>query len=380
MSESISVYAEAKTEYTRQLCQILNPSLQIYFLDLLKLAKEKEQDPKRLLWNFQALLQEIPDWNQDKVLRETEKIQKESNCDYLEELLTAVFVAHTKVLSSIRITTKQKKLQITIPKIDHFLHRTLRETGRLLWGNAFLFADQGPAIERQKNMRQVEALIQEGIQQSIRSLLPVKTILREYLNDEDDDEDDTKPNQAENNDADEADIMEEKSGESVPKNEEKPGKKEETIPIPVPEEESESAPPTESVEEQNLEIKNTTVTTPVKTVVNITKEESSPTAPTAPPSTPIVQPAIDNVITAQPSSQQVSEPPTLVIATEPSVSFTNMDTIFNSDNPELNEIATSPDEEDEEIDHIQTIDGPAENVDDFEEIGSTGGIDFEEIS
>jgi len=69
MSESISVYAEAKTEYTRQLCQILNPSLQIYFLDLLKVAKEKAEDPKRHLWNFQALLQEIPDWNQDKVLR-----------------------------------------------------------------------------------------------------------------------------------------------------------------------------------------------------------------------------------------------------------------------------------------------------------------------
>jgi hypothetical protein len=45
------------------------------------------------------------------------------------------------VLSAIRITTKQKKLQITIPKLDHFVHRTLRETGRLLWNNAFLFAD-----------------------------------------------------------------------------------------------------------------------------------------------------------------------------------------------------------------------------------------------
>ena len=182
--DSINVYAEAKTEYTRQLCQILSPAFQIYFLDLLKVAKDKEPETKRLLWNFQALLQEIPDWNQDKVLRETEKIQRDSNCDYLEELLTAVFIAHTKVLSAIRITTKQKKLQITIPKLDHFIHRTLRETGRLLWNNAFLFAEQGSSMDRQKNMRQVEALIVEGIQQSIRSLLPVKTILREYLNDD----------------------------------------------------------------------------------------------------------------------------------------------------------------------------------------------------
>lgn len=382
MSESISVYAEAKSEYTRQLCQILNPSFQIYFLDLLKLAKEKEQDPKRLLWNFQALLQEIPDWNQDKVLRETEKIQKDSNCDYLEELLTAVFVAHTKVLSSIRITTKQKKLQITIPKIDHFLHRTLRETGRLLWGNAFLFADQGSAIDRQKNMRQVEALIQEGIQQSIRSLLPVKTILREYLNDDDDDEDDVKPSHHENDTTEENDTVEDKPTESASKSDEqllkKEEKEEEAISVKeesvaVPEEEA----PTSVPEDTTQELKNTTPTSSFKSIVNITKEEGPVSTP-AP--TPVAfVPTIDNVITAAPSTQTVEQPPTLVVATEPSVSFTNMDTIFNQDNPELNEIAFSNDE-DEEVTQIQTLDGPAETVDDFEEIESTGGIEFEEIN
>ena len=116
----ISVYGEAKGEYTRQLSIFLTPCLETYFFELLDTTK-KESAPQKVLWNFQNSLQAIPDWNQDRVTRETERIQKDCACDYLEELLTAVFIAHTKVLSAIRLTTKQKKLQITIPKLDHFL-------------------------------------------------------------------------------------------------------------------------------------------------------------------------------------------------------------------------------------------------------------------
>jgi len=183
----ISVYGEAKGEYTRQLCVFLTPCLETYFLELLDEAKKQSPSPSKNLWQFQNLLQSIPDWNQDKVVRETDLIQKDCKCDYLEELLTAVFIAHTKVLSAIRLTTKQKKLQITIPKIDHFLHRVLSDCARSLWTNAYLFAETN-SIEKQKSLRQVSSLIQEAILQAIRGLLPVKSILREYLHDDDEEE------------------------------------------------------------------------------------------------------------------------------------------------------------------------------------------------
>lgn len=187
--QEISVYGEAKGEYTRQLCVFLAPCLETYFLRLLDEARSQAESSQKYLWTFQNLLQCIPDWNQDKVVRETEVIQKDCKCDYLEELLTAVFIAHTKVLSAIRLSTKQKKLQITIPKIDHFLHRVLSECARTLWTNAFLFVDTS-SIEKQKNLRQVSGLIHDSILQAIRGLLPVRTILREYLH-EDDDEGET---------------------------------------------------------------------------------------------------------------------------------------------------------------------------------------------
>jgi hypothetical protein len=361
--DAVNVYAEAKSEYTRQLCQILAPAVQLYFIDLLKIAKEKDSDSRRMLWNFQALLQEIPDWNQDKVLRETERIQRDSNCDYLEELLTAVFIAHTKVLSAIRITTKQKKLQITIPKIDHFLHRTLRETGRLLWGNAFLFAEQGTPIDRQKNMRQVEALIQEGIQQSIRSLLPVKTILREYLNDE-----------AEDGDG-EDDGEEEKSKEEKGEDEVEVKSSQETVAEPQQVKKNEvlalTPEPLAETQPETLDIQ--TSKAEPKSVVNIIKEEA-----------PVVNKVITPILTIPvPPPSTTPALQTLVVDTEPSVSFTNMDTIFDSEHPEENVISESPHMEEEmDIDHVEMVDAPPEPMSDFEELsgGGAGGIEFEEIA
>jgi hypothetical protein len=360
--DSVNVYAEAKSEYTRQLCQILSPAIQLYFLETLKLAKERDTDSRKMLWNFQALLQEIPDWSQDKVLRETEKIIRESNCDYLEELLIAVFIAHTKVLSAIRITNKQKKLNLTIPKLDHFLHRTLRETGRLLWGNAFLFAEQGSPIERQKNMRQVEGLIQEGIQQSIRSLLPVKTILREYLNDEGEEEEEPSHKKKDEKDDDEEEEEEEEVEKKPAKEKEEAVVAEET----VPEVHEEAAEKSEvvSVEPTHAAQEETSVVEPTQApvlhisgsslrngVVSITKEESVPATPMPTP-----------VATQLPNESQV---PTLIVETEPSVSFTNMDTIFDSDNPERNEIAETFSGD---IETIETLNVPPEEMDGCEEL------------
>lgn len=356
---SVNVYAEAKSEYTRQLCQILTPSIQLYFIDILKSIKDKEPDSKRLLWNFQAHLQEIPDWNQDKVIRETEKIQHDSNCDYLEELLTAVFVAHTKVLSAIRMTTKQKKLQLTIPKIDHFLHRTLRETGRILWGNAFLFAEQGSPIERQKNMRQIEALIMDGIQQSIRSLLPVKAILKEYLNnaDEDEDEMEEKPNE----------------GEPVKENEEHVTAQEEIkLPEPLKTEE-------EPVKAQEESIEVPAVTEEVPMVINI--QETIPDNTIIPDST-VLSKSVEEVLNSVSLDQEQGQgqEQTIHVETEPSVSFTNKDTIYHSDNPDDNEIAEAEVEEEVfEIDHIELLDQPPEPIDQYEDLESTGGFEYEEI-
>jgi hypothetical protein len=359
--ESVNVYAEAKTEYTRQLSQHLVPALQIYFLDLLKLAKEKDPDSKKILWNFQTLIQEIPDWNQDKVIRETEKIQKDSNCDYLEELLTAVFIAHTKVLSAIRLSTKQKKMQITVPKMDHFLHRCLREVGRLIWGNAFLYAEQGSSIDRQKNMRQADQLIQEGILQAIRSMLPVKTILKEYLAGDDDEDD--KEEEEEDEKEEVTKVKEEVKHEEKSKEEksilDELNTADANIGLPTLEGANAEVPKAEvpKVEDIKLEVPKAEV--PKEEVQNhkeVVAENHEPTSEKNPEQT-------------------------IVVDTEPTVRFANFNTVFDANNPEKTTFEEHNDMEEDEQTQIQILDTePPAAVDDFEDLEQKNEIEYEELA
>lgn len=323
IQEGIDVYSTAKSEYTQQFCIFLIPALLTYFLSLLEEAKEKEKDLKRVLWTFQNLLKDIPEWNTDKVMRETETIQSNTKCDYLEELLTAVFVAHTKVLSAIRINSKSKKLQITIPKVDHFLHRTLSECARSLWSNAYLFSEQATSVDRQKNLRQVEHLLHQAILQSIRGMLPVKNILKEYLTDDGDVEGD------------------EEVKETVPE-----------IKVAV----------TKNAEEDlsgSVVLSQTAQEAPKEEPKEVPKEVAKETAQEMPEET--------SEETKAPEETQ----PVIFVDTEQSVKFTDHDAMFDSDNPGQNSIDMKEHTEDSELASVSAIDilDPlAGGLDDFEDL------------
>jgi hypothetical protein len=179
---ALSVFSEARNEYMKQLTQYIRQPFLNFFLEQLQVARdEMRETPKKYLWQFQNRLKSIKEWNIDKVQHEITRIQMTSNCDFLEELITAVFIAHTKVMTAIRISSRKSKVNITVPKLEHYLFKAICESSDLLWANAFLFRDDISPIEKQKNMRQVEGLVIEGMQQAIRCLLPVKSILRDLV-------------------------------------------------------------------------------------------------------------------------------------------------------------------------------------------------------
>jgi len=190
---SASVYSEAKSEYTKQLVFNFQPVLLRFFLDRyaeVKTVPAVVSKTKSALGEFQESLSQIPEWNLDKVQRETGSLLQNIHCDYIDDLITAVFIGHTKILSAIRLHAKPRRsapIQITVPKPDHFMHRTLSECSRILWSNVYLFNDSVTSLERQKNMTEVNRFLEEGIVQAIRNLLPVKSILRDSLQEEADD-------------------------------------------------------------------------------------------------------------------------------------------------------------------------------------------------
>jgi hypothetical protein len=215
----VSVYSDARAEYTKQLCIFVVPAYFQFFINLLEKAKETmAHEPKRILWQFQTYLNEIPDWNMEKVNHEIAIILTNSGCDYFEDLLTAVFIAHTKVLTAIRISSKQKNVQITVPKVDHFLFKVLCECAKLLWSSTYLFRDGVSAIEKQQNYKSIEILIGEGVQQAIRSLVPVKSILKDFMSVEDEEEAEKEANEDMMNDDqhDRANELNKNEGEHIP--------------------------------------------------------------------------------------------------------------------------------------------------------------------
>jgi hypothetical protein len=189
---SAAIYSEAKSEYTKQLVFNFQPVLLRFFLDRFEEVKTSSSvvsKSKSSLSEFQDSLSQIPEWNLDKVHTETTRLLQAIQCDYTEDLITAVFIAHTKILSAIRLHSKpRRKINITVPKPDHFMHRTMSECSRLLWSNVYLFSENASSLDKQKNMNEVNRFLEEGILQAIRNLLPVKSILRDSLQEEDEGE------------------------------------------------------------------------------------------------------------------------------------------------------------------------------------------------
>ena len=188
---SAAIYSEAKSEYTKQLVFNFQPVLLRFFLDRYAESKASSNvttKVKSALSEFQASLSQIPEWNLDKVRKETSLLLENVHCDYIDDLITAVFIAHTKILSAIRLNVKPRRhIQITVPKPDHFMHRCLSECSRLMWSNVYLFNDSVSTLDSQKNMTEVNHFLEEGILQAIRNLLPVKSILRENLQEDETD-------------------------------------------------------------------------------------------------------------------------------------------------------------------------------------------------
>ncbi|MAE83981.1 MAG: hypothetical protein CMB80_14665 [Flammeovirgaceae bacterium] len=198
-SASIPILVDAKTEYTKQLTSILKvflyDGIKSIYVDCKNYCVENKQNT--VLLTFQEALSKIPKWNQDIIDTETERIIKESNCDWLADLITAVFVSHTKILISIKPKKNTSKINLQIPKLPVFIHKCYIECAREFWKNPYLFDDNINQCDYQRNMRDCETIISLCICETVRKLLPVKHIVKEYLGKqykEEDDEDISKLN------------------------------------------------------------------------------------------------------------------------------------------------------------------------------------------
>jgi hypothetical protein len=135
----------------------------------------------KYLMTFQNLLTRIPKWNSVIVEEERKRIIERSGCNYLEDLITCVHIIQLKVLTCIRAGNKQKKIDIAVPKLDHFIHKIYLHTARKIYSNVYLFEKSVNPLQMQKNARELEMIIQDSILTAIRDSIPTEAIIRAYM-------------------------------------------------------------------------------------------------------------------------------------------------------------------------------------------------------
>ena len=180
---NVPIFAQAKIEYTNQLVDVLYPHMydgvkSIYDESKVIYAK-KTSTP--ILFLFRELLEKVPIWNSEIIESECSRIMNNSKCDWIDDLITAVFISHTKILTSIGPNNTFNKINVTIPKTTSFIHKSYINLARELWKNPYLFNESVPGHEYQRNCKEIENIIKQCVEGTIRQLLPIKEILREHL-------------------------------------------------------------------------------------------------------------------------------------------------------------------------------------------------------
>jgi hypothetical protein len=80
-----------------------------------------------------------------------------------------------------RAGQKQKKIDIKIPNLDDFIHKTYINVARKIYKNVYLFETNIQPLQIQKNYRELEIIVQEGILNTLRDSIPVEAILKAYM-------------------------------------------------------------------------------------------------------------------------------------------------------------------------------------------------------
>ena len=188
---NVNVLSEAKNEYSCRLLSILSPvvidGVKSIFNDAERLCIENDENDKYLM-TFQNFLSRVPKWNDSIIQDECRRIISVTGCNYLEDLLTCVHIAQLKILTSVRVSQKQKKIDLDIPKLETFIHQVYTAFARKLYKNVYLFEKIITPLQYQKNMRECEILCKESILEVIRSSIPVEKILRSYIDETVDEE------------------------------------------------------------------------------------------------------------------------------------------------------------------------------------------------
>ena len=192
--------SEIKREYTTFLINIMAPlvyegikSVYTFSLNAHKEFQERgKHDPNikspGILKIFQLSLKEIPTLNNNSIEMETNRIKSGCKCaDWFDDLVRAVVKSYIVLLT---LSHPQKRSEILKEKyhekieISDFIHKCYIESARSIYNNPELFWHEFPPLEIKRNQREACELIKQAINEAVRQTVPMKLVLKEYLDDD----------------------------------------------------------------------------------------------------------------------------------------------------------------------------------------------------
>jgi len=221
---------EAKKEYLGQLCLIMCPGMIEVFDEMYNESTKLSKGRKTLIM-FQKLLKEVPNWSNAMSKQHSDNIT--NRCAWFSDLLAAVFVACTKILSAVRLKADNKKIALKLPSNEVFIQTCYNNVAKDLYKDPYIFHEEQSEYARDEILNK---RFSACIEATVKELIPVQQILQTYMTQETKDID----LDGEVHDTVDPDVFE--SGEGFPEPEPEPEME------PLPEDE-----PMEGAEEEPLQ-------------------------------------------------------------------------------------------------------------------------------
>ncbi|AYV79291.1 MAG: hypothetical protein Faunusvirus8_8 [Faunusvirus sp.] len=180
----MSFLVDTKNEYTILLTNILGPLLYKGIKSIYTGIMECKDISVQKLKSFQLALKDIHQWKKETIEKETNGIIGESGYGVcFEQLVRAVFKANIIILSSDPFSTTHAAPPHININCSEFIHKCYIECAKIFMKNPFLMKDELTVDVRERILLREESikLIKDAIKDSIRRMLPLDMILRDFL-------------------------------------------------------------------------------------------------------------------------------------------------------------------------------------------------------
>jgi hypothetical protein len=182
MTSELSLLIDAKTEYTNQLKQmfisnIINIIGNIYKDSYKYCIANKNQN---ILIIFQKSIKNISQWTDENKRYIYEVLQK-NECDWIDDLLTVVFISQIKIFTLMK--KHKKKIDLNVPKASDFYFQCILNYAREIWKNPKLYYHSSNEKTKKDNKQNMIDICLHSIDETIRKMLPIKDMLKENISD-----------------------------------------------------------------------------------------------------------------------------------------------------------------------------------------------------